>query len=131
MYLLLPNGWHLLLALFLSFLSVVAHELGHALAFHGHNITIKEIGFGAPPFGVFSRVPTWRLSLWGAFANITLAINPIPIGAWVDTSDKDDKQFKQLPYTDQATILGAGIVANIVFSAVVLVLALLFSPLCQ
>lgn len=126
MFVSVPDGWYLLLSFVFILFSLAVHEIGHAIAYRKCGIIIEEIGLGAPPPWLPSWVPSLRLPLRGRFIGITLVINPVPLGAFVVAKEKDDEKFEQLPYSDQATIFGAGLIANIIFSASALILVLLF-----
>ncbi len=99
-------------ALFLVQLSIVVHELGHALAMRAKGVEIKEIGLGIP----LTHIPVFRRSYKG----IAFVLSPIFAGGYVRITPRGRAQKRTLGYADQALIGGAGVMANIFFAIAIL-----------
>lgn len=96
-------------ALVLILLAAIAiHELAHAIAMRNEGVKIDAAGLGLP-IQPMLRIPT----RWG----ITLTLSPWLVGAYVSTTDADNRKIEQLPYKRQAWILNAGILANLTTAA--------------
>lgn len=111
-------------ALFLVFLAILVHEIGHAIAMIKTGVGVKELGIGMP-YGpcishtfVSTKNPdeTFKLSLYPLLL----------IGAFVQP--RHEKRIDALCYHDKAFIFGAGIVANILFTLVCMFVLQVFFP---
>lgn len=102
------------IAVALVLVSVLFHELGHALEMNRRGIKIQSVGIGMPlPF------LTWRCKPFsGRMRNTVFALSPLIIAAYVKPVKKEEKKIKRLSYYGQASIDGAGVAANIVFSLI-------------
>lgn len=111
------------LAITLVILSLIAHELGHAWAMHSVGIKFSEIGLGIP----IPHVPHLRIKMRRR-GNEPLAVclHPLLLGAYVKMPDEEQARILSLRYKDQSYIFGAGILANLIFTGVLLMIADLF-----
>jgi membrane-associated protease RseP (regulator of RpoE activity) len=111
-------------ALFLVFLAVLIHEIGHAIAMIKTGVGVKELGIGLPlgPHLSYTFVSkkdpdeTFKISLY-----------PLLIGAFV--RPQHEERIKELCYRDKAFIFGAGIIANIFFTLVCVIILRVFFPI--
>jgi membrane-associated protease RseP (regulator of RpoE activity) len=112
-------------ALFLIFLAVLVHEIGHAIAMVKTGIGVKELGIGIGG-SRWPRLSHTFVSKKDPEETFTLSIYPLLIGALVRPQHED--RIKELCYRDQAFIFGAGIIANIFFTLVCMFVLRVFFP---
>lgn len=106
-----------LFAIFLFLLAICVHEAGHALVMRRYNVRIKEIcllGFGPTLLSFKIR------RIWG---ETPITIRAVPLGAFVQPEDPG--YMERLSYVHKSRINVAGIIANILFAAVLLSVSLL------
>lgn len=107
---------YIVLTFFLIFLSIASHELGHAVAMIKLGVKVKEIGFGI-------RIP-YLPSLIVHFKNFPpIKINHLMLFAYVQP--KNEQQIFSLPYKEQAIIYGSGIIGNLYFLILLIVVGVL------
>ena len=107
---------------FLVFIAILAiivsvHELGHAFAMRKHGVSIEQITL----FGFGPKVFEFRVRRW--FGDTPVRIRAIPLGAFVEPSDSGRLVMNGLPYAARNEIYGAGIIANIALSIVLVAAA--------
>jgi membrane-associated protease RseP (regulator of RpoE activity) len=112
-------------ALFLIFLAVLVHEIGHAIAMVKTGIGVKELGIGIGG-ARWPRLSRTFVSKSDPDETFTLSLYPLLIGALV--RPRHEERIKELPYRDQAFIFGAGIIANIFFTLVCMLVLRVFFP---
>lgn len=100
------------------FLALVVHEAGHAIAMMRRGVDIEEAGIGLPVKGL-----TFRLRL--PFVPFPIALSPLLIAAYVKPSRRGELDLRMMSRKDQVVCYGAGIVMNLVFGGVLLILLLL------
>ena len=101
------------LAFVLFVVSVVLHELGHALQMRAYGIEIEEFGIGYP-----TRLPSFKIPIRWFGQRVNLAFHPLLLAAYVRISGKGQDALEKLEYIDEeADINGAGVIANIIFCA--------------
>ena len=108
------------LAAVLVILSLCIHEAGHAVAMMKRGITIQKAGLGIP-------VPRLTLTLHPGFLPFPVLLSPLMLGAYVESAPQDSKRIEALPMRDKAAIYGAGIVANLLFGMVLVMIAILIT----
>lgn len=109
------------LALFLILLTVLFHELGHLIAMRMSGIWVKELGLGLP-YGP-SIGMTWT-SKTDPKKTFRFSIYPLLIGAFVRPEESKAKSS----YDTHAFICGAGVIGNLVYIALSLVLMGILIP---
>lgn len=111
------------LAITLIILSLMAHELGHAWAMHSVGVKFTEIGLGIP----VAHVPHLRFTLKRKGGQpLAICLHPLLLGAYVKMPDEELPHIESMPYKDQSFIFGAGVLANLIFTGVMLMTADLF-----
>lgn len=108
------------ISLFLIELSIVCHELGHAIAMRKMGVEFDRFSIGFP----IPKIPAIRFS----FRGVQIVISPILLGGFVQATSLGNEQMDTLSYDQQALIYGAGIIGNILFSGVILIGFYLGSP---
>lgn len=100
-------------------LLVFVHELGHFLAARFFGIQVEEFGFGFPPRLVGRR--------WGRGKTL-YSLNWLPLGGFVkikgeqgEARDEADS-FSAKPVWQRFVVLAAGVIMNIIFCAVLLII---------
>jgi membrane-associated protease RseP (regulator of RpoE activity) len=114
---------YLAIAIVLIILSLIAHEAAHAYEMVKRGVPIEEAGLGMP----IKFLPHARFRL-SKFPNTLFTINPLLVMAYVKPSPAGEKIIQALPTNEQITIYGAGVVANIIFSAVLYILFIALDP---
>ena len=109
-------------ALFLLFLAVLVHETGHAIAMIKTGVGVRELGMGLPCGPRLAY--TFREKTEGE--TFTLSLYPLLIGAFV--RPMHEERITALSYKDKSFVFGAGIIANILFVCVCMVLLRIFWP---
>jgi membrane-associated protease RseP (regulator of RpoE activity) len=104
-------------AIALTILSLMFHEAGHAIAMMRRGVEIEEAGLGWP---LGKRL---KITLRPRFLPFPVVITPLLIGAYVRPSKKGQERIEELSYKDQAVISGAGIIANVLFGAMLVIIA--------
>lgn len=104
---------HLFIFLFLVFLTLLAHELGHAFAMRSRGLLIRRIGIGIPIPGI----PTYTLKK--VFPGAVISISPLLVVAFVKPRKEAEIILDILPHRYSALINGAGILANIFFALLI------------
>lgn len=111
------------LAITLIILSLVAHELGHAWAMHSVGVKFTEIGLGIP----IPYVPHLRFTMKRRDGEpLAVCFHLLILGAYVKMPDEELPRIEAMPYKDQSFIFGAGVLANLLFTGVMLMIADLF-----
>lgn len=110
-------------ALSLLFLAVLVHEIGHAIAMIKTGVGVRELGIGLP-YG--PRLACNFTARNAPNETFTLSIYPLLIGAFV--RPMHEKRILELSYKDKAFIYGAGIIANILFMCVCMILLRIWWP---
>lgn len=105
------------LAILLIIVSIMLHELGHALAMHKKGIKFDRIGLGIP----IKALPHFKFKL-KRLPDVVFELHLLIVGAFVSITPEGQKKFKEIPHKDQALILGGGIVANLLFAGIMLLL---------
>ena len=100
------------LAIVLSVASFAVHEFGHWVAIRRAGIEIDAVGVGFSP----PRCKRWVKRIWG----VPFLFGMFPIGGYIRKTNEGQRRFLSLPYHEQSLINGAGIMANIFFSALIL-----------
>jgi membrane-associated protease RseP (regulator of RpoE activity) len=85
------------------FVAILIHELGHLAAARACEVTVTEFGMGWGP-----ELLTFRL------ARVSYRLHALPVGAYVRL---DMDQLQRRPLSQQATVLLAGIIVNLVAAA--------------
>lgn len=96
---------------------LILHEFGHALAMKGQGVEIKEIGLGLPL--IPALVMRFRSKIIFGY-EIDWTISPFLIGAYVKNTEKGNAFMQTLPRKEQAFILGAGIISNLIQAAIMI-----------
>lgn len=104
---------HLFIFLFLVFLTLLAHELGHAFAMRSRGIQIKRIGIGIPIPGI----PKYTLKK--LFPGAEVSVSPLVIAAFVKPTREAKVILDALPHRDSALINGSGVLANVFFALLI------------
>ncbi len=110
-------------ALFLVFLAVIVHEIGHIIAMNRTGIGAKEFGIGLP---IGPRLFHTFVSKNNPSETFTLSLYLLLLGAFV--RPRHEERIEKLCYRDKAFIFGAGIIANIFFTLVCILVLKLFFP---
>lgn len=110
-------------ALFLVFLAILIHEIGHAIAMIKTGVGVKELGMGMP---LGPRLSYTFDSAKNSGETFTLSLYPLLIGAFV--RPRHEERIEELCYRDKAFIFGAGIIANIFFTLVCMLVLQVFFP---
>lgn len=110
-------------ALFLVFLAILVHEIGHIVAMNRTGIGAKELGIGLP-FG--PHLSHTFVSKNNPSETFTLSLYPLLLGAFV--RPRHEERIEKLCYRDKAFIFGAGIIANIFFTLVCMLILMVFFP---
>ena len=111
------------LAITLIILSLIAHELGHAWAMHSVGVKFTEIGLGIP----VPHVPYLKFKVKRKNGEpLAICLHPLILGAYVRMPDEKLPRIEAMPYKDQSFIFGAGVLANLLFTGVLLMTADLF-----
>jgi membrane-associated protease RseP (regulator of RpoE activity) len=110
-------------ALFLVFLAVLVHEMGHAIAMIKTGVGVKELGMGMPLGPCLSYT---FVSKQNPDETFKLSLYPLLLGAFV--RPRHEERIKELCYRDKAFIYGAGIIANIFFTLVCIFVLKVFFP---
>ena len=100
------------LAITLSIAAFAIHEFGHWVAMRRAGIEIDAVGIGFSP----PRCKRWTKRICG----IPFLFGMLPLGGYLRKTKEGQRRFLSLPYHEQALINGAGIMANIFFSAFIL-----------
>lgn len=109
-----------LLVIAILVLLIVAHELGHFVAAKIFGVKVEEFGIGYPP----------RAFILGRYGGTEYTLNWIPFGGFVRLfGDAGERQHGRGSFVDanravQATILVAGVVANVVAAWMLFTVAL-------
>lgn len=110
-----------LLGILLFSLSISIHELGHAIAMRRYGIQLDEVCL----FGFGPKLFTFR---WKKlFGETPVTIRLIPLGAFVRPSEIGTKRISRMSYSKSGHILGGGIVANILFGAILFLTGFIIS----
>lgn len=108
------------IAVILIILSLVAHEFGHAWAMSLTGVRFDEAGLGIP----VKYIPYLRFTIKRKDKPpFTLCFHPLLLGAYVKIPDDEQAKMAALPYKDLAFIFGAGILGNLIFAGVSLIVA--------
>lgn len=110
-----------LLGILLFSLSISIHELGHAIAMRRYGIQLDEVCL----FGLGPKLFTFRWKKM--FGETPVTIRLIPLGAFVRPSDMGGKRISRMSYSKNGHILGGGIVANILFGAILFLTGFIIS----
>ena len=102
----------------LVIVSLVVHEAGHAIAMTRRDVEIQEVGIGIP-------IGKLKLTLHPKLLPYPVVIGLLPLGAYVRPSEAGNKQLKAMNYKDQAVCYSAGIIVNVVFGGLLLVVTLI------
>ncbi|MEK7630239.1 MAG: site-2 protease family protein [Patescibacteria group bacterium] len=100
--------------------TIIFHETAHWLAMRRLDIEIEEVGIGYP----VKFLPSWKFKI-GKFP--ALVISPLLIGAYVKPTEEGERKLNNLSYKDKASIYGAGVVANLVFAAMITMIIGIFT----
>lgn len=106
------------LILFLLLISVAIHEFGHGYVMRKKGIPLKEVGLGLP----ISRLPSYKKKIFG----LPITFNLLLLGAYVEPTRNGEKRISKLSIRDQAHIAGAGVLGNIIFGLILLLIVALF-----
>lgn len=110
-------------ALFLVFLAIIVHEVGHVIAMNNTGVEAKELGIGLPFGPCLSHT---FVSKKDPNETFTLSLYPLLLGAFV--RPRHEERIETLCYRDKAFIFGAGIVANIFFVFLSMLVLMIFFP---
>lgn len=110
-------------ALFLVFLAVLVHEIGHMIAMHRTGIGAKELGIGLP---IGPRIFHTFVSKNNPSETFTLSLYLLLLGAFV--RPRHEERIEKLCYRDKAFIFGAGIIANIFLILLSMLVLMVFFP---
>lgn len=113
------------LALFLIFLTILIHEVGHAIAMNKTGVGVAELGIGIGKPN-WPRISHTFVSKKNPSETFTLSLYPFLIGAFV--RPRHEERISKLCYKDRAFIYGAGILANLFFILLALVILAVFFP---
>lgn len=105
------------LAITLCVASIAVHEFGHWIAMRRAGIEIDAVGIGFSP----PRCKRWAKRIWG----IPFLFGMLPLGGYLRRTKEGQCRFLSLSYHEQSLINGAGIMANVFFSAAILDILLL------
>ncbi len=100
------------LAIALSIAAFAFHELGHWVAMRRAGIEIDAVGIGFSP----PRCKRWEKRICG----IPFLFGMLPLGGYLRKTKEGQRRLLSLSYHEQSLINGAGIMANVFFSAIVL-----------
>lgn len=100
-------------AVLLVLAQIVVHEGAHAIALRELGIRIREAGLGLPLRPRLVLPPTERRPF-------ALSLSPWIIAAYVEPAHEDEEKVRALPYRDAAWYAGAGVVANLILSGLLL-----------
>lgn len=101
----------------------MAHELGHAWAMHSVGVKLTEIGLGIP----IPHVPHLRFNVKRKSGEpFAICLHPLIVGAYVKMPDEELPRIKAMPYKNQSLIFGAGVLCNLLYTGVLLMIADLF-----
>ena len=120
--------------IFIAILSVLVlvHELGHFLTARKLGVKSHEFGLGFPPriWGIYkSTNGKWKHVWWTKevtdAADTIYSINLIPLGGFVhikgeNDENKDNDSFASRSIWQRFAILSAGVIMNVIFTAVLL-----------
>lgn len=106
------------LIIFLCFLSVSAHEFGHAFAMRRCGIQIKEISL----LGIGSTL--FKFKIRKMFGETPIVIKLFPFEASVKSAQKN--YYSPLSYMEKVYVGGSGIIANVLYSTILYITALLY-----
>ena len=85
---------------------VIVHELAHAIMMRTYGVEIKRFGVGLPIGPLpYAEVRVAHLP--------PVAIHPILLGAYVETTEHGEEHMKALPLGKRMEIYAAGVLANI------------------
>jgi membrane-associated protease RseP (regulator of RpoE activity) len=101
------------IAIALTVAAMLVHEFGHWVAMRHFGIEVDAIGIGF-----------WRRKL-KIICGVPVLFGVLPLGAYIRMTNEGKQRLLSLSYGEQALVYGAGIMANIFFSAVVLNILLL------
>lgn len=103
-------------------LCMVVHEGGHLFAMLRSGIPVQRAGIGLGSFIEirFPRFPRISNLSKDKSKPFVLTISPILVGAYVKPTEEGERMLEQLPYASKVNVYGAGPLANIVFSLLVL-----------
>ncbi len=105
----------LILGIISFMLCISLHELGHAFAMRREGVEMEEIcllGLGGP------RLFTFYLP--SIFGNTPVTIRLLILGAFVRPTAKGDETMDNLSFHKYSDVLGAGVIANILYAAVLI-----------
>lgn len=103
-------------------LSLVVHELGHAIEMKKRGIEIEEMGIGI-------KIPWLALAFKSTYFDCPVYISPLLLGAYVKPTPAGKKTMEGLDYKDQAIIYGAGVWMNFSFTLFLLIISIFVKPL--
>ncbi len=109
------------LALFLIFLAILFHEMGHLIAMRMSGIWVSELGFGLP-YGP-SIGAKWT-SKTDPKKSFRISLYPLLIGAFV----RPEETVARSSYKTHSFVCGAGIIGNLVHIALSLVIIGIIIP---
>lgn len=112
------NVLSITLAVVLFLGSIALHEMAHLKAMQREGILIKSAGLGLP---LIPMIKVKRQRPDGG--HTTFHFSPWLIGGYVQPETSEAEVLSALPYRRYAWIMGAGVVTNIVYGAVLLALA--------
>ncbi len=103
----------------------IGHEGSHAVSYINQGIPVREIVIGTT--GEF--IPSYKIVLW-ALPGTTITLSALPVGGETIPTDEGARKLSQMPYKDNAKIMGNGVVVSW-FCGILLLLLLNWKQLLQ
>ncbi len=98
--------------------ALAVHEGAHAFAMWKCGVSLSEVGLGFPiPYVPHIRIRFKKFSSLPAFT-----LHPFLLGAYVKPTEEGDAMLEKLPYSNRAVIYGFGVLGNILYGLLLLIL---------
>jgi hypothetical protein len=98
-------------------LGITIHELGHFYEMKKQGIKVESFNIGLPLF----KISIFKIK----YKETTFVLNLIPIAGYVKAYESEEEKIKNLPYFDFSSVMGGGIIFNII--SIIIFMNLYFS----